>query len=48
MRSQIHVHCFTDTPEFALGLLDHFPNLHIGITGLFRYLASFYVNTHLV
>jgi TatD DNase family protein len=30
---QIHVHCFTDSPGFAQRLLDHFPNLHIGITG---------------
>ena len=30
---QIHIHCFTDSPEFALRLLDHFPNLCIGITG---------------
>jgi TatD DNase family protein len=32
--SQIHVHCFTDSPDFAQRLLDHFPNLYIGITGL--------------
>jgi TatD DNase family protein len=30
---QIHVHCFTDSPQFAQRLLDHFPNLYIGITG---------------
>jgi hypothetical protein len=30
---QIHIHCFTDSPEFARRLLDHFPNLFIGITG---------------
>lgn len=30
---QIHIHCFTDSPEFAQRLLDHFPNLYIGITG---------------
>ncbi|KAF7985424.1 hypothetical protein HWV62_5143 [Athelia sp. TMB] len=29
---KIHIHCFTDSPEFALRLLDHFPNLCIGIT----------------
>jgi Tat protein secretion system quality control protein TatD with DNase activity len=32
-RAQIHVHCFTDSPDFAQRLLDHFPNLYIGITG---------------
>jgi TatD DNase family protein len=31
---QIHIHCFTDSPDFAQRLLDHFPNLCIGITGL--------------
>ncbi|PBK99564.1 Metallo-dependent hydrolase [Armillaria gallica] len=30
----VHVHCFTDSPAFALRLLSHFPNLHIGITGV--------------
>jgi TatD DNase family protein len=30
---QIHVHCFTDSPELAGRLLDYFPNLCIGITG---------------
>ena len=30
---KIHIHCFTDTPEFAQRLLDFFPNLYIGITG---------------
>src|SRR6266404_795256 len=30
---QIHIHCFTDAPEFGQRLLDHFPNLYIGITG---------------
>ncbi|KAI6102287.1 hypothetical protein EV401DRAFT_2061234 [Pisolithus croceorrhizus] len=33
----IHIHCFTDSPEFARRLLDHFPNLHIGITGVISY-----------
>ena len=32
-KTQIHVHCFSDSPEFAARLLDHFPNLYIGITG---------------
>ena len=39
--SQIHVHCFTDTPEFAKRILDHFPNLCIGITGAFPILCAF-------
>ena len=30
---KIHVHCFSDTPEFGKQLLDHFPNLYIGVTG---------------
>ena len=30
---QMHVHCFTDSPELALRLIDHFKNLYIGITG---------------
>lgn len=35
MRSsrQIHLHCFTDSPDFAGRLLEHFPNLYVGITG---------------
>ncbi|KAI6026081.1 hypothetical protein EDC04DRAFT_2573542 [Pisolithus marmoratus] len=39
----IHIHCFTDSPEFAQRLLDHFPNLHIGITGVISYSTN--VNT---
>ncbi|KAF8621449.1 hypothetical protein AX15_007802 [Amanita polypyramis BW_CC] len=34
---KIHIHCFTDSPEFAQRLLDHFPNLYIGITGVISY-----------
>ncbi|EPQ52929.1 Metallo-dependent hydrolase [Gloeophyllum trabeum ATCC 11539] len=34
---RIHIHCFTDSPEFAQRLLDHFPNLYIGITGVITY-----------
>lgn len=33
MRSQIHVHCYTDSPEWAARMLLHFPNLFIGVTG---------------
>ncbi|KAJ7593447.1 hypothetical protein C8J56DRAFT_931112 [Mycena floridula] len=31
---KIHIHCFTDSPDFGKRLLDHFPNLHIGVTGV--------------
>lgn len=31
--TQIHIHCFTDTPKLAKALLDYFPNLYIGVTG---------------
>ncbi|KAG9312398.1 hypothetical protein JVU11DRAFT_6779 [Chiua virens] len=34
---KIHIHCFTDSPEFAQRLLAHFPNLYIGITGVISY-----------
>ncbi|CAA7265636.1 unnamed protein product [Cyclocybe aegerita] len=37
---KIHVHCFTDSPEFAQRLLDHFPNLYIGITGVISYATN--------
>jgi TatD DNase family protein len=30
---KIHIHCCTDSPEFAQRLMNHFPNLYIGITG---------------
>lgn len=30
---KMHIHCFTDSPELALRLIDYFPNLYIGITG---------------
>jgi TatD DNase family protein len=33
----IHIHCFTDNPQLAKNLLDHFPNLYIGITGVITY-----------
>ncbi|KAH6897727.1 hydrolase [Coprinopsis sp. MPI-PUGE-AT-0042] len=38
---KIHVHCFTDSPTFASRLLDHFPNLYIGITGVISYATNF-------
>jgi TatD DNase family protein len=31
---QIHIHCFTNSPAFGQRLLDWFPNLYIGITGM--------------
>jgi len=37
---QIHVHCFTDSPEWAKRMLDHFPNLYIGITGVITYATN--------
>ncbi|KAG8937279.1 hypothetical protein FRC02_000049 [Tulasnella sp. 418] len=37
---KIHIHCFTDTPELAKSLLDHFPNLYIGITGVITYTSN--------
>ncbi|KAF8264573.1 hypothetical protein EI94DRAFT_1779546 [Lactarius quietus] len=40
MEHKIHVHCFTDTPDFARRLLDHFPNLYIGITGVITFSSN--------
>ncbi|KAH7100329.1 hydrolase, partial [Auriculariales sp. MPI-PUGE-AT-0066] len=37
---RVHVHCFTDSPEFAERLLDHWPNLFIGITGVVTYTTN--------
>lgn len=37
---RIHVHCFTDSPEWASRMLDHFPNLFIGITGVITYSSN--------
>jgi len=37
---QIHIHCFTDSPEFGQRLLDHFPNLCIGITGVITFATN--------
>ncbi|KAF5360149.1 hypothetical protein D9758_011347 [Tetrapyrgos nigripes] len=33
----IHIHCFTDEPEFGQRLLDYFPNLYIGVTGVITF-----------
>ena len=30
---KLHIHCFTDSPELAAKLQDHFPNCWIGVTG---------------
>ncbi|KZP13351.1 Metallo-dependent hydrolase [Athelia psychrophila] len=38
---KIHIHCFTDSPDFAQRLLDYFPNLCIGITGVVSYATNF-------
>ncbi|KAF9029906.1 hypothetical protein BDZ89DRAFT_1038223 [Hymenopellis radicata] len=37
---RIHIHCFTDAPAFAQRLLDWFPNLHIGVTGVITYASN--------
>ncbi|KAI0259438.1 hypothetical protein BC834DRAFT_926222 [Gloeopeniophorella convolvens] len=37
---RIHIHCFTDSPDFAQRLLDHFPNLYIGITGVITFSSN--------
>ncbi|KAJ7191663.1 hypothetical protein GGX14DRAFT_481237 [Mycena pura] len=37
---KIHIHCFTDSPAFAQRLLDWFPNLYIGITGVITYSSN--------
>ncbi|EJF65163.1 hypothetical protein DICSQDRAFT_132695 [Dichomitus squalens LYAD-421 SS1] len=40
---RIHIHCYTDSPEWAARMLEHFPNLYIGITGVITYSTN--VNT---
>ncbi|KAJ7767975.1 hypothetical protein DFH07DRAFT_808300 [Mycena maculata] len=37
---KIHIHCFTNAPAFAQRLLDHFPNLFIGITGVITFSSN--------
>ncbi|KAH9892897.1 hypothetical protein C8Q73DRAFT_791883 [Cubamyces lactineus] len=37
---RIHIHCYTDSPEWASRMLDHFPNLYIGITGVITYATN--------
>ncbi|KAF7324650.1 hypothetical protein MKEN_00506500 [Mycena kentingensis (nom. inval.)] len=37
---KIHIHCFTDSPAFAQRLLDWFPNLYIGITGVITFTSN--------
>ncbi|CAE6450757.1 unnamed protein product [Rhizoctonia solani] len=37
---KIHIHCFTDSVDLAKKLLDHFPNLYIGITGVITYATN--------
>lgn len=34
---KIHVHCFTSSLTLALALLEHFPNLHLGFTGVITF-----------
>eukprot|EP01096_Ripella_sp_DP13-Kostka_P007516 TRINITY_DN2736_c0_g1_i1.p1 TRINITY_DN2736_c0_g1~~TRINITY_DN2736_c0_g1_i1.p1 ORF type:complete len:289 (+),score=112.86 TRINITY_DN2736_c0_g1_i1:26-868(+) len=31
---KIHLHCFTSSKEMAMNLIEYFPNLYIGITGV--------------
>ncbi|KAI9067238.1 hypothetical protein FKP32DRAFT_1588883 [Trametes sanguinea] len=37
---RIHIHCYTDSPEWAARMLEHFPNLYIGITGVITYTTN--------
>lgn len=37
---KIHVHCFTSSLSLASALLDNFPNLHIGFTGVVTFKNS--------
>ncbi|KAJ7176779.1 hydrolase [Mycena filopes] len=37
---KIHIHCFTNAPAFAQRLLDWFPNLYIGVTGVITYSSN--------
>ncbi|KAG7090299.1 hypothetical protein E1B28_011897 [Marasmius oreades] len=37
---RIHIHCFTDSPDFGQRLLDHFPSLYIGITGVVTFTSN--------
>ncbi|KAH8105244.1 hypothetical protein BXZ70DRAFT_1004763 [Cristinia sonorae] len=37
---KIHIHCYTDSPEWASRMMDHFPNLYIGITGVITYATN--------
>ena len=37
---RIHIHCFTDDPAFGRRLLDHFPNLYIGVTGVITFASN--------
>ncbi|KZT65509.1 Metallo-dependent hydrolase [Daedalea quercina L-15889] len=37
---KIHIHCYTDSPALAARMLEHFPNLYIGITGVITYSSN--------
>ncbi|KAI0795993.1 hydrolase [Abortiporus biennis] len=37
---RIHIHCFTDSAEWAQRMQAHFPNLFIGITGVITYTTN--------
>ncbi|GAA6061423.1 hypothetical protein JCM10212_004481 [Sporobolomyces blumeae] len=38
--ARVHIHCFTDSPALATNLLDHFPNLYFGITGVVTFSSN--------
>ncbi|KAK7208547.1 TatD family [Myxozyma melibiosi] len=44
---RLHVHCFTDSAEMGLEILEHFPNAVIGITGVITF-ASLLTTTGLI
>lgn len=37
---KIHVHCFTDSKQFAQQLMSEYPNLYIGFTGVITFKNS--------
>lgn len=37
---RIHLHCFNDSASYAKDLMDHFPNLFVGITGAVTFASA--------
>ncbi|KZT05694.1 uncharacterized protein LAESUDRAFT_759938 [Laetiporus sulphureus 93-53] len=37
---KIHIHCYTDSAEWAARMLEYFPNLFIGVTGVITYFTN--------